>query len=58
METTRSEMPTHVHQNVRSFWNAAKMKRHVNKNCFHSGLKSQTGMSSFFLSCERTLSHM
>ena len=33
------------------------MKLHVNKTCFHAGLKSQTGMSSFRLSCERTLSN-
>ena len=31
------------------------MKLHVNRTCFHAGLKSQTGMSSFRLSCERTL---
>ena len=29
---------------------------HVNRTCFHAGLKSQTGMSSFRLSCERSLS--
>ena len=39
-----------------SFWNAAEMKLHVNGICFHAGLKSQTSMSSFRLSCERTLS--
>ena len=32
------------------------MKRHVNRTCFHAGMKSQTGMSSFRLSRERTLS--
>ena len=32
------------------------MKLHGNRACFHAGLKSQTGMSSFRLSCERTLS--
>ena len=53
--TTRNEMPTHVHQNIRSFWNAAEMKLHVNRTCFHAGLKCQTGMSSFRLSCQRTL---
>ena len=31
------------------------MKLHVNRTCFHAGLKSQTGVSSFRLSCERTL---
>ena len=31
------------------------MKLHVNRTCFQAGLKSQTGMSSFCLSCERTL---
>ena len=52
VNTTRNKM----HQNIRSFWNAAKMKlEHVNRTCFHAGLKSQTGMSSFRLSCERTL---
>ena len=47
VNTTRNEMPTHVHQNIGSFWNAAEMKLHVNRTCFHAGLKSQTGMSSF-----------
>ena len=55
VNTTRNEMPTYVHQNIGSFWNAAEMKLHVNRTCFHAGLKSQTGMSSFRLSCERTL---
>ena len=27
----------------------------MNRTCFHAGLKSQTGKSSFHLSCERTL---
>ena len=31
------------------------MKLHVNRTCFHAGLKSQTGMSLFRLSCERAL---
>ena len=31
------------------------MKLHVNRTCFHAGLKSQTDMSSFRLSCEHTL---
>ena len=35
--------------------NAAQMKLHVNRTCFDDGLKSQTGISSFCLSCERTL---
>ena len=26
------------------------MKLHVNRTCFHAGMKSQTGMSSFTLS--------
>ena len=56
VNTTRNEMPAHVHQNIRSFWYAAKLRRHVNRTCFHAGLKSQTDMSSFCLSCERTLS--
>ena len=55
VNTTRKEMPIHVHQNIGSFWNAAEMKLHVNRTCFHAGLKFQTGMSSFWLSCERTL---
>ena len=54
VNTTWNEMPTHVHQTIGSFWNAAEMKLHVNRTCFHAGLKSQTGMSSFRLSCERT----
>ena len=32
-----------------------EMKFHVNRTCFHAGLKSQTGMSSFRLSYKRTL---
>ena len=56
VNTTRNEMRTHVHQNTGSFWNATEMKLHVNRTCFHAGLKSQTGMSSFRLSYERTLS--
>ena len=55
VNTTRNEMLTHVHQNIGSFWNAAEMKLHVNRTCFHAGLKSQTGMSSFCVSCERSL---
>ena len=38
-----------IHQNIESFWNVAEMKLHVNKTCFHTGLKSQTGMNSFRL---------
>ena len=53
--TNRNEMPTHVHRNIDLFWNAAGMKLHVNRTCFHTGSKSQTGMSSFRLSCKRTL---
>ena len=49
-------MPKNVHQNIGSFWNAAEIKLHVTKTCFHAGLKSQTCMSLFRLSCERTLS--
>ena len=56
VNTNRNEMPTHVHQNIGSFWNAVEMKLHVNRTCFHAGLKTQTGMGSFCLSCERTLS--
>ena len=48
-------MPTHVHQNIRSLRNAAERKLYVNRTCFHAGLKSQTGVSSFCLSCEHTL---
>ena len=35
-----------------------EMKFHVNGTCFHDDLKSQTGMSSFRLSCERTLIYL
>ena len=34
------------------------MKLHLNRTCFHASLKSQTGMSSFCLSCERTLTNI
>ena len=30
-----------VHQNIGSFSNAAEMKLHVNRTCFHAGVKSQ-----------------
>ena len=53
--TNRNEMPTHVHRNIDLFWNAAGMKLHVNRTCFHTGSKSETGISSFRLSCKRTL---
>ena len=33
------KMPTHVHQNIKSFWNAAEMKRHVSRICFYVSLK-------------------
>ena len=36
---TRNEMPMHVYQNIGLFWNAAEMKRHVTRTCFHAGLK-------------------
>ena len=55
VKTNGNGMPAHVHQNIRSFWNAAEMKFHVNRTCFHAGLKFQTGISWFCLSCERTL---
>ena len=56
VNTTRKEIPTHVHQNIGPFGNAAnKMKLHLNRTCFHAGLKSLTGMSSFHPLCERTL---
>ena len=55
VNTTRNEMPTYVHQNVGSLGNATEMKLHVNRACFQAGLKSQTGMSWFRLSFERTL---
>ena len=45
VNTTQSEMPMHVHQNIGSPWNAAEMRRHVKRTCFYAGLKSQTGMS-------------
>ena len=36
VNTTRNEVvPTHVHQNIGSFWNSAEMKLHVNRTCFH-----------------------
>ena len=38
VNTTRNEMPTHVHENIRSFWNSVKTKFHVNRTCFHAGL--------------------
>ena len=56
VNTTQNKMSTHVHQNIGSFWNAAEIKLHVNRTCFHAGLKSQNGMSSFCLPGERTLS--
>ena len=43
-----------VHQNIGALCNAAKMKLHVNRTCFHAGLKCQTGTSSFYLSCKHT----
>ena len=27
-------VPTHVHQNIRAFWNSAETKIHVNRTCF------------------------
>ena len=57
VNTTRNERPTHVYQNIGSFWNAAEMEIHVNRTCFHAGLKSQTSMSSFHLSCELNLNN-
>ena len=30
-----NEMPTHIHQNIGSFWSAAEKKRYVNRTCFH-----------------------
>ena len=30
-----NEMPTHIHQNIGSFWSASEKKRHVNRTCFH-----------------------
>ena len=55
VNTTQNEMPTHVHQDIGSFWNTAEMKLDVNRTWFDAGLKSQTCMSSFHLSCKRTL---
>ena len=55
VNTTWNEMPTHVHQNIGLLWSAAKMKLYVKRTYFHTGLKSQTGMSSFRLLCERTI---
>ena len=37
---TRNEMPKYAHQNIELFRNAAEMKLHVNRTCFHAGLKS------------------
>ena len=51
-------MPTYVHQNIGLFWNSAEMKRYVKRICYHVGLKSQTGMSSFRFSCEHTLNFL
>ena len=34
-----------------------EMKLHVNRICFHTGLKSQTGMTSFRFSSERNLNY-
>ena len=34
VNTTRNEMPTRVHQNIGSFWNAAEIKLHLNRTCF------------------------
>ena len=48
------QMPAHFDPNIGSFWNAAEMKCHMNKTCFHASLKPQTGMGLFCLSCERT----
>ena len=42
---TWNGMPTHVQRNIGSLWNATEMKLHVNRTCFHAGLKSQTSMS-------------
>lgn len=47
LNTTRNEMPTYVHQNIGLFLNVTKMKCHVNRTCFHAGLKFQAGMTSF-----------
>ena len=51
VNTARNEMPTHVHRNTGSLWNAAKIKYHVNRTCVQAG----SGMSSFRLSCGRTV---
>ena len=45
VNTTPNKMPTHVHQNIESFWNAAETKRHANRTCFGPGSKSQTGVT-------------
>ena len=55
VNATQNRMPTHVHENFGSFWNTAEMNLHVNRTFLHAGVKSQTGMCSFRLSCERTL---
>ena len=49
-----NETPKHVHQNIGSFWNGAEIKRHMNRTCFHAGLKSNTSLSSFRLFCNHT----
>ena len=51
VNSTRNEMHTHVYQVIGLFWNSAETKLHVNITFFHTGLKSQTGMSSFHVSC-------
>ena len=40
-------MSTLVQQNIGSFWNAVKLKSHVNRTRFHAGLKFQTGIASY-----------
>ena len=38
VNTTRNEIPIHIHQNIGSFWDPAALKLHVNRTCFHAGV--------------------
>ena len=52
-DTTWNGTATHAHINIKWFWDAAEMKHHVNRTCFHAGLKSQTGQGCFVLKINR-----
>ena len=50
VNTTQNEyLDMSIH--ISLFWNAAEMKRYLKRTCFHGGLKSHVGLSSFRLSC-------